>query len=211
MPPMNWGEIEAELRQLADLEFVNRRVLAELNGQIDDLSSFVRPLQTRLTALRKSYAETDRAAKSHNIRSPFVTSQLLKTMALQVAHIQVQLDEKQERLRSLVRRRQHAQESQRTQSARILQINVERESQLQILKEKERQRTIARQDSEARAQEKELELAAAARSKRLGPEPKTPSSGRGIGGTYGEKPVSHKPGGISRDPRESFARRSRGW
>lgn len=210
MSRMNWGESEAELRGLADSEFANRRILAELNGQIDDLSRFVRPLQTRLTALRRSYAETDRAAKSYNSRSPFVTSQLLKTLAHEIAQNQVQLDEKQERLRSLVRRRQHALESQRTQSARLLQISVERESQLQIAKERERQQRIARQDAEARAREEELE-AAAARNKRLAPELNTPSSGRGIGGTYGEKPVSHKPGGISRDPRESFARRNREW
>jgi len=127
-----------------------------------------------------------------------VTSQLLKTLADEIAQNQAQLAEKQERLRSLVRRRQHALESQRTQSARLLQLNVERESQLQIAKEREKQQTIARQEAEARAREKELELAAAARNKRLGRD-------------YDYKFDPYKPGGISRDEREALRRKSQGW
>ena len=194
MAPINWGELQS----LTDSEFANRRILADLNGQIDDLSRFIRPLQTRLTELRRSYAETDRAAKSHNSRSPFVTSQLLKTLAHEIAQIQAQLDDKQERLRSLVSRRQPALESQRTQSARLLQINVERESLLQIVKEKERKQTIARQEAEARAREKESELTATARN-------------RGLGRDYDYKFDPNKPGGISRDEREALRRKSQSW
>lgn len=192
--------IAAELGEIDARELGSRRILAELNGQIDDLSSFVRPLQTRLTALRANRSRE----QACGFVSPKATSPRRTANSLQIAEIEAHLGGKHERLRSLKKKRQHLEEVRCAQSARVSRLNCDRNTQLRIVQQTEREWAVVAQDKiEARAREKALELQAAAGTKHFGPDLKSPISR--------DRPVSHQPGGISRDPRETFARRNRGW